>query len=529
MQRYRIMLVEDEIDVRDRIARSVDWEECGFELCALAGGAIEALELARKTVPDVVMTDIRMPYMNGLELIAQLRERYPAMQFVILSGYDEFSYAQQALEFRVMDYLLKPLSREGMVNALNKIRARLDAEMMRGQDSEALRISAEKMRWQLASMQLMSMLLENSTDAGEMTMQRDIRFPAYLAVMKAVDAQEQKRVLEENFQGREDLMQTSMLSIINEQLWKENRGTCVIHGERVVLLLYCDKEEGIALMEGIMDHLRMVLRLPFKAMFSEKVDKAQELSAMYQRMLLMGHETAYGAGSVYLMEESQPPELVVTQLDQLTGEILHHLRSGDEKSIEAVFDKLLKRLEETGAQSAVLETFYVMVTSSVLTAVMRSGAQTEALVKMMDQPVHYPLEMRKVIRHLCTFACTACAQISEQRNRASRKMMGEITDYIEAHFGDPSLSIQEICEKFGIGQTQLSLLFRREMDTSFLQYVLEKRIARAQALLRGSDRKIYEIAMETGFEDPGYFAYCFKQRTGMTPKNYRQGAREKNA
>ena len=85
-------------------------------------------------------------------------------------------------------------------------------------------------------------------------------------------------------------------------------------------------------------------------------------------------------------------------------------------------------------------------------------------------------------------------------------------------------SISDVCEAFHISQTQLSLIFKREMGTSFLQYVLDKRIERAKALLRDSEKKIYEIALETGFEDPGYFSYCFKQRCGVTPKNYRQGA-----
>ena len=110
------------------------------------------------------------------------------------------------------------------------------------------------------------------------------------------------------------------------------------------------------------------------------------------------------------------------------------------------------------------------------------------------------------------------------RAQDSQRQAGEIARYIEENFGDANLSIPGVCERFRISQTQLSLLFKREMGTSFLQYVLDRRIARAKELLLSSDRKIYEIAQETGFEDPGYFSYCFKQRCGVTPKNFRQGA-----
>ena len=123
MQRYKILLVDDETDVRQSIARTVDWEAEGFALCGCAGGALEAMELARRLLPDVVMTDICMPYMDGLELTERLRELYPAMQFVIVSGYDEFEYAQRAVKAQVMDYLLKPLSADGVREALRRIRA----------------------------------------------------------------------------------------------------------------------------------------------------------------------------------------------------------------------------------------------------------------------------------------------------------------------------------------------------------------------------------------------------------------------
>ena len=114
MAQYKILLVDDEVDVRESIARTVDWEACGFSLCGCAAGALEALEMAKDLVPDVVMTDICMPYMDGLELIERLQQMYPAMRFVVVSGHDDFAYAQRAMQFRVMDYLLKPLSLTGV-------------------------------------------------------------------------------------------------------------------------------------------------------------------------------------------------------------------------------------------------------------------------------------------------------------------------------------------------------------------------------------------------------------------------------
>ena len=107
------------------------------------------------------------------------------------------------------------------------------------------------------------------------------------------------------------------------------------------------------------------------------------------------------------------------------------------------------------------------------------------------------------------------------RAQDSQRQAGEIARYIEENFGDANLSIPGVCEKFRISQTQLSLLFKREMGTSFLQYLLDLRIEAAKELLAHSNRKIYQIAEETGFGDASYFSYCFRQRCGLSPKEYR--------
>ena len=123
---YRILLVDDETDVRESIARMIDWDTQGFSLCGCAAGSLEALEMADELLPDVVMTDICMPYIDGLELIRRLRKVHPAMQFVIVSGYDDFSYAQQAVQLHVMDYLLKPFRDQELVAAILRVRQSQD-------------------------------------------------------------------------------------------------------------------------------------------------------------------------------------------------------------------------------------------------------------------------------------------------------------------------------------------------------------------------------------------------------------------
>lgn len=524
MQRYKILLVDDETGVRQSIAQTVDWEAEGFTLCGCAGGALEALELARRLLPDVVMTDICMPYMDGLELIERLRELYPAMQFVIVSGYDEFEYAQRAVKAQVMDYLLKPLSADGVREALRCIRGRLDVNMARSRDLESLREEARQERLQLERTQLMELLLEAPGETGE-RLETERYFPARLALVELAGAPENVRVLREDFQADRTLLNFSMQQLAQELLQESDRGLCVLHRDRLVLLLR-DKEGTLQLAERVADTLRMYLGLSVKTAMSCRMDSARLLPGMYQRaLLLVGNEATYDAGSVFLMEEAQQ-DAALPLTDSLPGEIAQLLRSGDEGRCVEYFARMRTDLEASGVSPAWLEALQAMVKSAVFTTALRCGVTSEALYPVLErQRAHYPLETGPLLDGLCAFACVACRHIARIRALDSQRQAQEITRYIEENFGDTNLSIPEVCERFHISQTQLSLLFKREMGTSFLQYVLDQRIAHAKELLLGSGKKICEIALETGFEDPGYFSYCFKQRCGMTPKNYRQGAK----
>jgi len=136
---YTILLVDDETAVRDGIRSRTPWQTYNFEVIAEAGNGIEALELVEELHPDVVITDIRMPYLDGMELIQQIRSSHPATTLVILSGYDEFTYAQQAMRYEVSEYVLKPVSVEDLSKLLERLGKRLDEEIKRTQDQDRLR------------------------------------------------------------------------------------------------------------------------------------------------------------------------------------------------------------------------------------------------------------------------------------------------------------------------------------------------------------------------------------------------------
>ena len=138
---YRIILVDDEEEVRKGIIKKINWETLGFEVVGDAENGQDALEKIEQLEPDVIMTDIRMPYMDGLELIAKIRQKYPSMKVLIFSGYDDFEYAQQAIKLNVTEYILKPVNVEELTEILTRVRENLDKEIEQRRNLDLLRDS----------------------------------------------------------------------------------------------------------------------------------------------------------------------------------------------------------------------------------------------------------------------------------------------------------------------------------------------------------------------------------------------------
>ena len=128
MDKYTILLVDDEEEVIQAIIRKINWEELGFSVVGYADNGIKALEMIEESQPDVVMTDIKMPYMDGMELCSHIRREYPAMKIVLFTGFDEFEYAKEAVHLEVEEYILKPVNSVELINIFTKLKIKLDPE-----------------------------------------------------------------------------------------------------------------------------------------------------------------------------------------------------------------------------------------------------------------------------------------------------------------------------------------------------------------------------------------------------------------
>jgi two-component system response regulator YesN len=519
---YKLLLVEDEDEVRRGIASIIDWEKCGFTLCGMAAGALEAMEFCKTEQPDVVMTDIFMPYMDGLEMIARLNEMYPMMRYIIVSGHDDFRYVREALQYRVLDYLLKPLAADGTTQALLQAKKALDNALDRRRNLNRLRHLAEENHLLMDRFSLMELLSNGGESVADPAYAQQFSelFPAFLALIALDRTEENDRAMQKAFAGRTDLRDAAILDIMQGE---EGR-LCIRFRGHYLALLHGTQDKAIEKTERMYERMRYYHGLSCVAVVSEIIytpDGAPDayLDALYRAE----RQKRLPARNLYI----SPPSAAVGGF--LTAQIAHDITAllregkGDEAAAYCVTlaDDALER------QASMAETEFLR--GAVMTAILAAASQirvpgSEVYAAFDSIRPTRQLDFAEEMRVLGLLAKTLCERPAEDDAQGDRALVERILRYIDARFTDKDLSVEQVCEAFYISATKLSLLFKREMGTSFLQYVLDLRIQSAQRMLLETQEKISKIALDNGFGDAGYFSYCFKQRCGVTPKDFRREA-----
>ena len=525
---YKIMLVDDEDELREGISASVDWEGCGFTLCAQATGGYEALEKADLHQPDIVLTDVHMPFMNGLELIARLQERYPTMRYIILSGYDDFDYVKQALQRQVMDYILKPISSDGIMTVLMSIRAKLDHLREQRNNLERMRALADANDVQMRRSAFLELLFDSPSSkrtlcGGTAANSLQLSFPLSIAVLSIEQNAENQTVLRRKFQEQPELLIAAVQDILRDVLEGYGQQECFPFRSQFVLSLSGPQDAAMALLNEAIESIRQYLQLTASAGLSDPVAQPADMAEAYQMALVaLDKRLITGQGRIHLNESPHPSVHASLLTNTLLSEITMLTRGADTNEIAAFYQRLSQQAASRDLNLSQRQLLLSSVISAILSSAERSGIDiAAAFADLHIGPILQPGDMGASLGQLGVLTCFVAEAVRNKVSSSSSLLMDKILRYIDAHFQEEDLSIDRICNVFPVSQTQLSLLFKREKGTSFLQYLLNLRIDTACRLLSGTQKKIYEIATETGFTDASYFGYCFRQRCGITPKDYR--------
>lgn len=528
MEEYSLLIVDDEELVRNAISRIIDWKSLGFTKIYEAEDGEEALAICRKNKMHLVMTDIAMPFMDGMELSRVLNKEFPDIHIVILTGHEEFEYAKQSIQYGVKNYILKPIGAESLYKEMRNICDMLHIQSnqkqyiakMRSQLHESLPILREKF---LYSMVCTSYYGRKDYEQRIQSLEIPLYSQSYIvgiieADISSVDIKDMELFL---FAKKNICMDT----VGNQHcVFDDNNRTVIIFN----LDRYGDDYQNIAYdtMEVILKAIQIAMKIPSAGALGGRVKQVHELNRSYceaNRALecryILGYDQIYDIHDIDYMDNVfiYPTD----EIKQFIYSMKFQSHNQMKETIETI-EKVCMKNRNLSIEN--IKMIYFELLNSIMKEL--SGVKSSqkelwkkglSLYKTMDRIN----TINRLSEEILTYADQVSKSFHAAVNTSSRILIQKVKNYIELHYMEAELSQNRVADYAGISTGYLSGLFKKETGVNFIEYLTNVRMEHAMELMRTSDKKNYEIAEETGFSSPHYFSISFKKYSKMSPSEYR--------
>ncbi|HEX2946872.1 MAG TPA: response regulator [Clostridia bacterium] len=545
---YKLILVDDENDVREGILQEIDWRAIGFEVVGTAENGKEAYDLLERLVPDIVVTDIKMPFMDGLVLSELIRQKYPDTRIVILTGFDEFEFAQKAIRLHVDEYVLKPFSSQELVQVLVRIKQLMDEETAEKKNILKLKeLYNESLPVLKAN--FLTLLITKKLDKKEILeksnkLEIDLCKKGFVISVIRPDLSRlnlsaeqpeagQTEESETGFQvGDGDLALLAVLNIAAEHVEKYGLGIVFIHnGDIVVISLSDEGEESIIdktlkALEEIRYSVEKYLKLTVTAGIGTYSDSVNGISNSYKdACLALDYKFLLGNNRIILISDLEPRAAGKAVFDELRQEALSCcIKVGAFPKVEKLIDTVFRDLSEAGASFRECQVYLMEIMISILKIAKDSDIDIDCIID----------ENFNLFPELCRFnnlqeardwmlgVCTRVMNlISGSRQNNCRQIVSNAKEFTRNHYHESDLTINRVCGYLHVSPGYFSTIFKRETKSTYLAYLVQLRMDTAKELLRMTELKSFEIAERIGFSDANYFSNSFKKYTGHSPSEYR--------
>lgn len=539
----KVFLVEDESIVREGLRDNIPWQQYGYEFVGEASDGEMALPLIQKTKPDVLLTDIKMPFMDGLSLSKLVHQEFPEMKIIIISGYDDFEYARGAILVGAEQYLLKPITRAALQKALAELKTKIETEREQKNYQEKFQSEAREYE-QFSRTDFFVKVFEGRMPVQDMyeevaKLSLKINAPCYNILLFSL---QEKRTAEdrgtesEGFaRKREELLHYFIRYPENLVFrWNVNTYGVLIKGSAAQM-----QELGARCLENVdrICHPAEDL-LDWYVALGEPVERLSLLAECYSKA---NHLFAY---------RFLRPQLHVFTVETM-GRIVPEKEEGgsirdiDPAKMEA---ELIRDFLLQGARDEVadfVENYLLAVGEALQSAMFRNyltlhvyfaavsyveslGCGREELLQLLNDGGLTP-EGQYDVDALPDYLCGLIERAMELRDRESdnqsKHILKKALTYIEENYSQESLSLNSVAGEVNVSANYFSAIFSRAMQVTFVEYVTGKRMDKAKRLLRQTQMHTGEIAMEVGYKDPHYFSFVFKKTQGCTPREYRAGGK----
>ena len=544
----KIFLAEDEVIVRETIKRMIPWENLGFELVGEAADGEIALPLLIRQQPDLLITDIKMPFMDGLTLARLAKKEVPGLKVVILSGYDDFNYAKQAINIGVEDYLLKPITKNALIERLTEIRSRYEDEKTQREYYEKFHREMQAYE-KNSSRDFFEALVSGSLDMMELYKRAeklglDIVAESYNILIFTMNCNEDfsgqregyssweaesLEMLEKFFTGhpfamlfRSNVFSYGVLIKGEKNSIRENTRICIEEIRKIFDRKEDNKEWFVAVGESV-ERLSQIQKSYHSASraFSQRY-LYDEKVLYYEEMLAMEKKDVTNDDSEYLQK---------VDVNALNPTILQKfLSNGLLEETKNFVQDYFYAIGQEPMESVVFRSYVILnVRFSVLSFLKELGCDTKTLEP--DDTEEILAESGRNMDSTIAYAEKMISQAIQLRDRNSgnknRSILKTAVDFIDQHYMEEDMSLNKAANAANVSANHFSALFSQNMGQTFIEYLTSLRMDKAKEYLRCTGMRSSEIAGEVGYKDAHYFSYLFKKTQGMTPSDYRKAREEK--
>ncbi|SDD71094.1 two-component system, response regulator YesN [Paenibacillus sp. UNCCL117] len=531
--KIKAMLVDDEINIVRNLEKIIPWAQMEVEVVGTASNGLKALELAAEKQPDLILSDIRMPMMDGIELLKQLRAAGYEGEFIMLTGFQEFDYARSAIKFGACDYLLKPIDYEELENVIGRLAAQI-----RERKQHQLK---ETTKWrEISELAYEKVLLDLLMDYTSFPLHRlldeeDRSWLDQYYAMLLVDLDDYSEIAKQDERERK-LVHFAVRNVLQEALRSEVAEYAVLltrEGEWCVLIPLPSMKKGVGAggvpadllgqwSQLVQDAVRQYVKLSVSVGVYPAIIPVELLAEAYrktQRGLQLGLENK----QVIWIEPNAASEGSDNSYWNIADGLVSGLTQGDANKIEAGLEELNRTLKELAGQGSMrVEQMLHFLNLHLLREMRAIGLLDSAQEKRVWTKLEKSFGVKCLVEcvHLLV---QECLQTSAGRRKTPELLMASARDYIHKHLSQ-DLGLDELAQHLGISCSYFSLLFKQQHQETFLEYLTRERMELAKQMLLSSDKSVTQIGKLVGYAERRYFTKVFHKYEGMTPSEFREQA-----
>ncbi|HHW13033.1 MAG TPA: helix-turn-helix domain-containing protein [Firmicutes bacterium] len=533
---YKVVIIDDEQEQVEGIKNVIDWERYELAIAGTADNGVKGLELIERTLPEIAIVDIKMPLMSGLEMLEEVRKRGIKLQSIILSGYDDFYFAQKAITLQTSNYLLKPCRPEQILQSVLKAKNLIVEERRK---SAVLKDYQDLIRENLPVLKekfLTDLLKGNLSDQAAIEQKMvcyGLPFSALTSEYNVVlfschcwAAGEQPAPVK-----TEEYLLLAVMELVKQGLAPEHRCEVLYEREWVIAIIEirdgaCRQELPLQL-EKIKQHIEQLYDLSITVGIGGPVSSLALIWRSYQQAAT-AVETGFFAGDqqIIMYDPQRATGHKYLYPFQEVKKVLLSLETGDEEAVQAAVEKFFQSLVLAGNPGKrEIQQLSLTLVSNILQYCFDQNIDLERngtdILQFFDR-ILQANTLQQLQEIIGLFLTGIVRQLAADRER--NNIVQFAIDYIKENY-QSNINLQTIAEQVNYSPSYLSFLFKQETGKNFVDYLNHYRIEQAKKLLRDTNAKNYEIAYQVGYQDEKYFYQIFKKYTGLTASQYRESFR----